>query len=378
MQCFAGSKGKCVFSQSYSEGSSWKAHKVTDEVWVGGSTQNMVPNGGKLSTKFTFGCMQSETGLFRGQVVDGIMGMSAASDTLVHQLFANKVLNTRAFSMCFRVGGGVLTLGGVDERLNHSPMQFVKLLKPQGWFTVRLLEVAMIKGRIDDNVTILSPKRIDTPIETYGRGKGCIVDSGTTDSYLPSSIAKQFNQIFKDFFGKPFHNKAQMISPEEFAKLPVILFKLEGSNGKPITVSMPPESYCENLGPDKYAFRVYVNEPSGAVLGANFMNNQNVMFDIDSKKIGIAQSTCEYKEIAEVDVIGEKADAEANLLFDKSGGKGMSKGKEKGKQKQKVANTQQAPSPHEGPLLAGTYTFFYCYMSFEFQYFILIQLYDLI
>ena len=68
MQCLTGSKGKCVFSQSYSEGSSWKAHKIIDEVWVGGSTVNMVSEGGKLSTKFTFGCMQSETGLFRGQV----------------------------------------------------------------------------------------------------------------------------------------------------------------------------------------------------------------------------------------------------------------------------------------------------------------------
>ena len=35
--------GKCTFQQSYSEGSSWKAHKVIDEVWVGGSTLTMVP-----------------------------------------------------------------------------------------------------------------------------------------------------------------------------------------------------------------------------------------------------------------------------------------------------------------------------------------------
>lgn len=71
--------------------------------------------------------MESETGLFRGQVVDGIMGMSAAGDTLIYKLYESKVIKSRAFSMCFRVGGGVLTLGGLDSRLNDSPMKVSQL-----------------------------------------------------------------------------------------------------------------------------------------------------------------------------------------------------------------------------------------------------------
>ena len=85
-------------------------------------------DGKKLSSTFTFGCMESETGLFRGQIVDGIMGMSAASDTLVYKLFENKVIKTRAFGMCFRVGGGVLTLGGLDSRLNNEKMKVVAVI----------------------------------------------------------------------------------------------------------------------------------------------------------------------------------------------------------------------------------------------------------
>ena len=326
--------GTCNFQQSYSEGSSWRAHKVIDEVWVGGSTATMVPGGAKLATKFTFGCMQSETGLFRNQIVDGIMGMSAAPDTLIFKLFDNKVLKTRAFSMCFKVNGGVLTLGGLDERLNHSPMQYVKLLKPKGWFTVRLLEVAMIaRGNIGNDSSVINGKynssstgtgyvqrAIKTPISTYNTGKGTIVDSGTTDSYLPATVSRYFNAIFKQLSGGiSYHNKIQTVTPEQFQKLPILLFTMEGVDGNPVTIEMPPESYAESAGKDKYGFRVYVNEPSGTVLGANFMNNYNIHFDIENRKLGISKSVCKYDSIVTVDDKNRRADEEADLLFDKSG-----------------------------------------------------------
>ena len=37
--------------------------------------------------------------------------------------------------------------------------------------------------------------------------------------------------------------------------------------------------YVDSVGGGKYAFRVYVSENSGAILGANFMKEMNVIFD---------------------------------------------------------------------------------------------------
>lgn len=46
----------------------------------------------------------------------------------------------------------------------------------------------------------------------------------------------------------------------------------------------------------KYAFRIYLSEGQGVVLGANFMNGYNIIFDSDGKKVGFAKSNCKYEE----------------------------------------------------------------------------------
>lgn len=64
---------KCLFSQSYAEGSSWHAYKVVDKIWVGGSSADEVANGDLYQVDYTFGCQTSEAGLFKTQLENGIM-----------------------------------------------------------------------------------------------------------------------------------------------------------------------------------------------------------------------------------------------------------------------------------------------------------------
>jgi hypothetical protein len=52
----------CLISQSYTEGSSWHGYKVKDKLWIGGSSQNLLPGGPQYAVDFTFGCQTSETG----------------------------------------------------------------------------------------------------------------------------------------------------------------------------------------------------------------------------------------------------------------------------------------------------------------------------
>ena len=188
---------RCYFSQSYSEGSSWTAFKVRDMLRPGGEIVGSARGVGALN--FEFGCQESETGLFRSQNVDGIMGMSAADDTLPHQLVAQRVTTTRTFALCFSVDGGVMTLGGVDPRL-HVPgavMKHARLMRGRGWYTVRLLDVALrpAPSSSSSSETLSACAALiwrgcwpRTELQAWPRW-GCWPDRGTGGQRLPSSAA---------------------------------------------------------------------------------------------------------------------------------------------------------------------------------------------
>jgi hypothetical protein len=52
--------------------------------------------------------------------------------------------------------------------------------------------------------------------------------------------------------------------------------------------------YMEKQGSDRYVPRIYLTEGSGAVLGANFMQDQLVVFDEENSRVGIGRANCEY------------------------------------------------------------------------------------
>jgi hypothetical protein len=52
---------------------------------------------------------------------------------------------------------------------------------------------------------------------------------------------------------------------------------------------MPWTNYVDSVGGGKYAFRVYLTEGTGSVLGANFMNGYNVIFDAENNRVGFSQ-----------------------------------------------------------------------------------------
>ena len=54
----------------------------------------------------------AETGLFRTQKADGIMGMSMHAQTLVPTMRQANKLGHNSFAMCFMQGGGTMALGG--------------------------------------------------------------------------------------------------------------------------------------------------------------------------------------------------------------------------------------------------------------------------
>ena len=282
---------------------------------MGGKEIRDLDAASSYSIDFQFGCQDSETGLFRTQHVDGIMGMSASDDTLSHQLVLQNITQTKIFAMCFSVGGGILTLGGVDQTI-HTPgtdIQYAKLMKPKGWFTVKLIDISMRASPSSKYFSQGGHKKISTENSQYQKKtdfeisiksdyaalngkKGVIVDSGTTDTYLPLGIQNLFENLFRKISdGIHFSSSTVVLTQSQLDALPTIIYSLQGLDGfPPIQIESLPSSYTESLGNGKYAFRIYLTETNGGILGANVMNNNNVIFDIDNRRIGFAPSTCQF------------------------------------------------------------------------------------
>ena len=105
-----------------------------------------MPGAQRWSIEYPFACQTSETGLFKSQLADGIMGISNSEDTLMPLLQKEGLTDNRLFALCFRTGGGVISLGGVDQRI-HTPsilgIQYAKLARTSNWYTLNLLDLTL-------------------------------------------------------------------------------------------------------------------------------------------------------------------------------------------------------------------------------------------
>lgn len=372
---------QCTVSQSYAEGSSWRAIQVKDiftcgynhpsklllskELEAGAQDQLQGYDSSRLSSQFsipfTFGCQNRLTGLFTSQLADGIMGMSATEFTLTKQLFNEKKIEHKMFSMCFRkipkqdkdgVTAGVLTIGGVDTSLQRSPMVYAasNTGNSHGWFIVHVKKIWLRKGGgISAKATFVEGegkpvyRLVTDDAERLNSGRGVIVDSGTTDTYLSRFLAPTFRKIWLEMTGMAYSNHGKKLTREEVLKMPTILVQmtayqdgldasvnaddvvgLAGTNlsmdsPRDILLAIPATHYMEySISNDNYTPRIYLSESTGGTLGANAMMNHDVLFDWENARLGFSESNCDYDELVEgVEVLeGEGEDAAVVDLSD--------------------------------------------------------------
>jgi len=351
VSCADHCSGKCVnnhcqFSQSYSEGSSWIATLSRDHFFCS-SEAKPLPQDKEYSISFRFGCQTHLTGLFNKQLADGIMGMSAHETTLPHQLNIKGKLEHDMFSMCFSrglshskegVSAGIMALGGADTRHHTSPMVYARNMKASGWYTVFVKNIYLRHDDVLRSTSAETPKNlrdytltlVSADVGRMNSGKGVIVDSGTTDTYLHSSLRSSFAKAWKEATGNEWSkNKAVTMTEDEVAELPTIMIQLEAFDSKSsdmmdpnevvgfagsdlsrdsprdVLLAVSPQHYMEyDPQSEQYTNRIYFTESSGGVLGANAMMGHDILFDWENKRVGFAESQCDYSSVDEAIEVG--------------------------------------------------------------------------
>ncbi|ETV94567.1 hypothetical protein H310_11845 [Aphanomyces invadans] len=284
----------CVVSQMYSEGSSWKAVVVEDNVWLGDSAVSDVDN--KFSTRYRFGCQNHETGLFTTQVADGIMGLSTKVPNVVKKLFLEDKINQNVFSLCFTPTGGAMTVGShlntahLQENMTFAQVSF----DSTGWYA---LEVRGIRIHGEDI-------HIDSPRLLNG-GRKVIVDSGTTDSYLPAALNDEFNRVFKTVVGKEYiTGGTEGYTKDEIELLPTIEYVLAGVDGNDVVMSIPPTRYLKKKA-GRYFSTILLDEAGGGIVGASLMMHHEFVFDAERNRVGFAKANCEFEQMPTSDAVNE-------------------------------------------------------------------------
>ncbi|KAH7488515.1 Aspartyl protease family protein 1 [Phytophthora ramorum] len=279
----------CGISQSYMEGSSWKASVVEDVVYLGGETSFQDEEmRNRYGTHFQFGCQSSETGLFVTQVADGIMGLSNADNHIVAKLHRENKIPSNLFSLCFTDQGGTMSVGQANTNAHRGEISYAKVISDRSashFYNVHMKDIR------------IGGKSINAKEEAYTRGH-YIVDSGTTDSYLPRALKTEFLQMFKEVAGRDYQvgTSCHGFTNEDMASLPTIQLVMEayGDENAEVVLDVPPEQYLLNAN-GAFCGSIYLSENSGGVIGANLMMNRDVIFDLGNQRVGFVDADCAYQ-----------------------------------------------------------------------------------
>mmetsp|Transcript_41591 Transcript_41591/g.75396 ORF Transcript_41591/g.75396 Transcript_41591/m.75396 type:complete len:519 (-) Transcript_41591:102-1658(-) len=260
--------GKCSYRRSYLEGSSIDGVIFEDLVSIGDAIQHNPP------VRAQVGCHKHENKLFYTQKANGIIGIQG-STSLLHTFFKDgSHVDTTVFAICLSKEGGRLTVGGADTSAHHGKIDWMKF--PGSKYQVPLRSMEVGGQKLTGFATTL-------------------LDSGTTFTYFPDThyrrvydgIKKhcQANKKCGTLRGSCFGGLGK--SPD-FSGFPVVKVHFDG-----LSVDWKATEYLYfKHGKDWcFAFENDGRAPT-TTLGASFMLNKDVVFDLGAKKIGMVEATC--------------------------------------------------------------------------------------
>eukprot|EP00435_Cladocopium_sp_Y103_P044063 s1542_g12.t1 len=274
------SKDKCTFREKYLEGSALEGLWLKDVIRFSDSQRR----GGSHAVQTTVGCSFKETGLFASQQQNGILGLAPGSEnrpTLMWHMTKkqdHRSRDGRAFILCLRDRGGFLMFG--KKRSDKVvPLE----VSPQGKYSIKV-EGMKVNG-----------KAVETRL-----GKAQL-DSASTLTYLPALAEKLVRKAIEEHCKKNRCGQPPSSSGDEASrscwrgqglqKFPVLAWQLQG-----VEVQWMPSQYLLRQDGFRlcYTFRPTEVLPDGShvVLGASWMINQELLFDIDGKRLGLTNSSC--------------------------------------------------------------------------------------
>ena len=272
---------ECVYSLSFTEGSSIRGHMVEETFWFSKADGRTVP------VSATFGCLTSETGLFKTQVADGITGFSRSShfgNTLFQSLRAAHADAQDIFSVCLSQTVGAMVLGGTLPA-NSSSVQWIPTTTSTDTYGVDLVDIRI------DGVSI------GASAASY---RTTIFDTGTTFMYLPPAAYAAVRAHWQSHcpWGACTARAAHGEYPDDYCytmsheeMLRFSPHSLHFHNG--VSMAFGPAQYAYELRSGVWCLGIFDNQHNGAVIGAASVRDYEVLFDNANARVGFVPSNCD-------------------------------------------------------------------------------------
>lgn len=297
-------RNRCVYRTNFVEGSVISGFLDKDMVTTAYPKRGKeVPKGDtptSASIEALVGCQQEETGLFRAQLADGIIGlgyMQAGLNTLLDTLVATKH-TPDTLTLCIQRDGGYLELGTKSPSTLNPGTIVADLMRHKKYYALRVLSLGL------GNTIIPAPQ------SAYRSGRGVVLDSGTSLIYVPHAVYNHARVVLAK------ETKHLHLGPEEeidgalcykaddqkyplgismFPKLKIRFGRIGDSADETVHVLHPVHYmflHPELRNPTHYCFGILDNGPSGTVLGALFMRHFKTTIDRDTEKVFFVPDEC--------------------------------------------------------------------------------------
>lgn len=323
----------CKFVKSYAEGSSLLGFLAEDYIRFKNSRRvndaklnslnKLLRNDLKLKTEF--GCTTKETGLFKTQYADGILGLDDESTMIssIEQMNSRQVAKVMSFGLCFHNTGGIMSIdlrkkNVPDDKivmLNKSVNEYenpliVKYDASSGYYEITVSHFSIVK----DSQTHAEMRGLD-PINM-------MIDSGTTFSHFPDEYSNAIfaklneycradstrcgripNALFREDscleLRKPDENYAN--EKELLASFPEI--RIHFGNNKRAYILHPGNYFYKEYDDDhnenviRLCMAIKGHEENKIILGAFAMIDNYFYFDRKSQHLKIFKENCYLRTV---------------------------------------------------------------------------------
>ncbi|KAL4318935.1 hypothetical protein GQ457_18G010410 [Hibiscus cannabinus] len=276
------SDSQCEYYVVYGDGTGNGGYFVKDTIQLQQVTGNLqtAPTNGTVA----FGCGSKRSGDMStsSEAVNGIIGFGQANSSVLSQLAeSGKIKKKFAHCLDNADGGGIFAIGEViAPNINKA-----RMLPRQSHYKITTKKV-----QIGDTI-------IELATSFFGRTdeNAAIIDSGTTLSYLPTTIYKQIITSGKKFQVEKIENQFSCFKYEDNVDdgFPVVKFHFKNS----LVLTAYPHDYLFKYRDNMRCIGWQDNgskkdEEDLILLGDLVLSNKLVIYDVENQTIGWTEYNC--------------------------------------------------------------------------------------